>query len=87
MTLFDFVGFSDIKEPGWNYNTLRPPLKIREVIIDINNQWQSYCQSKMIFYKKIKFLILRIFQRIAYNFGWILTTNKYKKVLRRSGFD
>ena len=85
MTLFDFVGFSDIKELGWNYNTLRPPLKIREVIIDIKNQWQSYYQSELIFYKKIKFLILRIFQRIAYNFGWILAANKYKKVLRRGG--
>ena len=83
MTLFDFVGFSEIKELGWNYNTLRPPLKIKEIIIDIKNQWQSYCQSKLNFYKRIKFLILRIFQRIAYNLGWILTTNKYKKSLSR----
>ncbi|KKL86456.1 hypothetical protein LCGC14_1944550 [marine sediment metagenome] len=87
MTLFDLVGFSEIKEPGWNYNTLRPPLKIREVNIDIKNQWQSYCQSELTFVKKIKFLILRIFQRVAYNFGWVLAINKYKKVLRRSGFD
>ncbi len=87
MTLFDFVGSSEIKEPGWNYNTLRPPLKIREVNIDIKNQWQSYSQSKLAIVKKIKFIILRIFQRIAYNFGWLLATNKYKKVLRRSVYD
>lgn len=79
MTLFDFIGFSEIKEPGWNYNTLKPPLKIKEVIIDIYNQWRSYCQSKLILYKRIKFLILRIFQRIGYNLGWILVTKKYKK--------
>ncbi len=60
MTLFDSVGFSEIKEPRWNYNTLRPPLKIKEVIIDIKNQWHSHCQSELTFSKRIKFLFLRI---------------------------
>jgi len=83
MTLFDFKGFSEIKEPGWNYNTLKPPLKIKEVIVDIKNQWQSYCMNKLRFYKRMKFLVLRIFQRIAYNLGWILATNKYRVTIGR----
>lgn len=82
MTLFEIMGFSEIKEPGWNYNTLRPPLKIREIFIDIKYQWHSYCLSKMRLIKRIKFLILRLFQRIAYNLGWILVTKKCKKELR-----
>ena len=83
MTLFDFYGCSEIKDPGWSYNTLRPPLKIKEVIIDFKTQWQSYSKNKLKFSKRMKFLILRIFQRIAYNLGWILTMNNYKKSLRR----
>jgi len=83
MTLFDFKGFSEIKEPGWNYNTLRPPLEIMEVITDFKNQWHSYCKNKLTYYKKMKFIVLRIFQRIAYNIGWLLATNKYKKSLVR----
>ena len=83
MTLFEILGFSEIKEPGWNYNTLRPPLKLKEVIIDISNQWKSYCQSKLGLFRRIKFLVLRIFQRIAYNLGWIIVTNKCKKSANR----
>ncbi len=79
MTLFEIMGFSEIKDPGWSYNTLRPPLKIKEIFIDIKYQWRSYCQSKLTLFKKSKFLVLRIFQRIAYNIGWILVTNKCKK--------
>ncbi len=83
MTLFDFKGFSEIKESCWNYNTLRPPLKIKEVIIDFKIQWQSYYQSKLTYFKRMKFIILYIFQRIAYNFGWILAISSYKKSLSR----
>ena len=83
MTLFEIMNFSEIKDPGWNYNTLRPPLKIREIIMDIKHQWHSYCQSKLPLFKRTKFLILRIFQRIGYNFGWILVMNKCKKESKR----
>ncbi|MHA1147586.1 MAG: hypothetical protein ACTSR8_05025 [Promethearchaeota archaeon] len=83
MTLFDIMSFSEIKEPGWSYNTLKPPLKIKEIIIDINIHWRSYCQSKMTLVKRTKFLLLRIFQRIAYNLGWMLVTNKYKRESQR----
>ncbi len=83
MTLFDFKGFSEIKESGWNYNTLRPPLKIKDVIIDFKIKWQSYYQSKLSYFKRRKFMILYIFQRIAYNFGWILAINSYKKSFSR----
>lgn len=83
MTLFDSSGFSEIKEPGWNYNTLKPPLKFKDVIMDIYYQWRSYYQSRFTFYKRLKFLIMRIFQRIAYNLGWILATRKYIKTSMR----
>ncbi|MHA1294163.1 MAG: hypothetical protein ACTSQJ_16040 [Promethearchaeota archaeon] len=83
MTLFEIIGFSDIKEPGWSYNTLRPPLKIKEILIDIKHQWCSYRWNKLSFFKRIGFLILRIFQRVAYNLGWILVINKCKKESRR----
>lgn len=83
MTLFDSKKFSEISKPGWNYNTLRPPLKIKEVVNDLKNQWYSYSSNKLKSYKRMKFIVLRIFQRIAYNLGWILEANKYKKSLRR----
>ncbi|MBD3340607.1 MAG: hypothetical protein GF353_15980 [Candidatus Lokiarchaeota archaeon] len=80
MTLFEILINSEITEPGWNYQTLRPPLSFKEIIIDINYQWFSYCKSKISFFKRIKFLVLRIFQRVAYNLGWILITKRCKKV-------
>lgn len=83
MTLFEMQEFSEIKEPGWNYNTLRPPLKFNEILIDFKYQWQSYCQSKLKFHKKFRFLILRFFQRIAYNLGWVFATKQFKKSIRR----
>ena len=83
MTLFDSKNFSEIRESGWSYNTLRPPLKIKEVVNDLKNQWYSYYSNELKSNKRMKFIVLRIFQRIAYNLGWILETNKYKKSLRR----
>ncbi|MFW9881107.1 MAG: hypothetical protein ACFFG0_49220 [Candidatus Thorarchaeota archaeon] len=83
MTLFDFNSYSEIKESGWSYNTLRPPLKFKDIIIDFKIQWQSYSNNKLRFIKKIKFLVLRIFQRFAYNLGWILSMNNNNKALRR----
>jgi len=83
MTLFEMKEFSEIKELGWNYYTLRPPLKINEILNDFKYQWQSYCQNKLRFQKRIKFLILRVFQRIAYNLGWVLVSYQYKKFLTR----
>lgn len=83
MTLFEIQVFSEIKDPGWNYNTLRPPLKFNEILSDFRYQWQSYCQSKLNFHKKFTFLVLRIFQRVAYNIGWVLAINQYKKSERR----
>ncbi len=38
MTLFDSNKFSEIRGSGWNYKTLRPPLKIKEVVNDLRNQ-------------------------------------------------
>ena len=80
MTLFDLNNFSEIKDPGWNVNTLKPPLKLKDVLLDFRIQWKSYFSYNIPFYKRIKFIILRVFQRIAYNMGWILVSIKYRKI-------
>ncbi len=82
MTLFDLSRFSDIKNPGWNVNTLRPPLKINEILLDFKIQWNSYCYNNFHLFKRVKFFILRIFQRLAYNLGWILSTRNYYKEIK-----
>jgi hypothetical protein len=78
MTLFDVKNFSEIKEPGWHYNTLKPPLKFNEILLDFKYQWSAYSHDNLNNFKKVKFLILRIMQRFAYNLGWILATKQYK---------
>ena len=85
MTLFDLSRFSEIKNPEWNANTLKPPLKIKEILLDFKIQWSSYCHSNIRFLKRIKFLILRVFQRFAYNIGWIYSTRKYNKMINNRG--
>ncbi len=87
MTLFDLSRFSEIRNPGWNISTLRPPLKMNEVLLDFKIQWKSYCYSKFPFLKRIEFFILRIFQRFAYNIGWILSTRKYNKNVKNRGIE
>lgn len=83
MTYFEIKEFSEIKEPGWNYNTLKPPLDLQEILMDFKYQWWTYSQTKLRFQKKLKFILLRFMQRVAYNFGWMLATIKYEKSLRR----
>ena len=85
MTLFDLSRFSEIKNPDWNANTLKPPLKIKEILLDFKIQWSSYYHSNIPFLKRFKFLILRIFQRIAYNAGWIYSTRKCNKMIYNRG--
>ena len=84
MTYFEIKKLSEIKEPGWNYNTLRPPLELHEILMDFKYQWRTYSQSNLRFQKKMRFIILRFMQRFAYNFGWRLATIEYEKSLRRS---
>jgi len=79
MTLFDYSGFSEIKDPGWSYSTLRPPLGFREVLLDIKMHWTRYSKDRLSFSKRVKFMVLRVFQRIGYNIGWVLATTKYRK--------
>ncbi len=79
MTLFDFNQFLKIKEPGWALNTLKPPLKIKDVLQDFKFQWRSYCNNNLPFFKSVIFLVLRVFQRFAYNFGWLISSNNFKK--------
>lgn len=84
MTHFEIKEFSEIKEPGWSYNTLKPPLEFNEILMDFKYQWRMYSQSNLRFQKKLRFILLRFMQRFAYNFGWILATNKHVKSLKRS---
>lgn len=79
MTLFDFNQFSEIKESGWAFDTLKPPLNVKHVLLDFKIQWQSYCSNNLSLHRRISFLILRVFQRFAYNFGWIISNKTFKK--------
>jgi len=85
MTLFDCEHFSEIKDAGWSFNTLRPPLKLKEILLDFKFQWLSYCNNKLSYHQRILFLILRVFQRFSYNIGWIISSRKFKKAQIRKG--
>ena len=87
MTFFEIKEISEIKEPGWNYNTLSPPLHLSEILMDFKYQFLTYSKSNLTLKKKLGFIILRVMQRFAYNLGWILITNKYDKSLRRAKND
>ncbi len=71
MTLFDVKQFSEITSPDWNFTTLRPPLRLGEVLWDFRYQWRAYCQRCVPFPRRVGFLVLRVVQRLAYNWGWI----------------
>jgi len=71
--------FSEIKEKGWNLNTLKPPLKFIEILKDFKYQWQKYRYKKLSIKKCGLFLILRAFQRLSYNIGWIKSSKRLIK--------
>lgn len=79
MTVLDINPNAKMKESLWNENTLRPPLKIKETIRDLQYHWKSYHKSKICIYKQLFFLTLMIFQRISYNLGWIISKFKTNK--------
>lgn len=72
MTLFDVKQFSEITAPEWSFNTLRPPLRFGEVLWDLRYQWRGYCGRCLPLARRVGFLLLRVIQRVAYNWGWIL---------------
>jgi hypothetical protein len=71
MTLFDVKQFSEITATDWSFDTLRPPLRPSEVLWDLRNQWRAYVNGRLPFFRRVGFLVLRIFQRFAYNWGWV----------------
>ena len=77
MTLFDFNRNSEIEDPGWEVNTLQPPLKFKDVLNDFKIQWICYMKSYPSFSKSLVFLVLRVFQRFSYNFGWVKSKRDY----------
>lgn len=79
MTLFDFNRNSEIRKSGWEVNTLQPPLKFKDVLIDLKIQWISYVNSYSSFSKSLIFLVLRVFQRFSYNLGWIKSKRDYRR--------
>ena len=80
MTLLDMVHISKIQESLWNENTLKPPLKVKEIVRDFQYHWKSYHQNKIGAYRRLVFLILMIYQRISYNIGWIISKFKPYKL-------
>lgn len=80
MTGLDINLKSKMKESLWNEKTLRPPLKIKNIIRDFQYHWKSYHKSKIGAYRQLLFLILMIYQRISYNLGWIISKFKSYKL-------
>ena len=76
MTLFDLYKPSEISAPGWQENTLKPPITFIEILQDIKHQWLTYRLNRLSWVKCSKFLILRIGQRISYNMGWYIALRK-----------
>ena len=60
----------------WNEKTLRPPLKIKECIVDLQYHWKNYHKSKIGAYRQLLFLTLMIYQRVSYNIGWLISKFK-----------
>ena len=82
MTFFDLYKPSEINVPGWNESTLKPPITLIEILRDIKHQWLTYNRNRLSYLKCSKFLVLRIFQRISYNFGWYIAQNSMRKRLQ-----
>ena len=79
MTVLDMIHISKIQESLWNKNTLKPPLKVKELIRDFQYHRENYHKSKIGAYRQLVFLILMIYQRISYNLGWIMSKFKFNK--------
>jgi len=70
MTVLDINRNTKMNKSLWNENTLKPPLKIKETIMNIHYHWKCYHKNKITTFKRFVFLTLMIFQRISYNLGW-----------------
>jgi hypothetical protein len=79
MTHFDIHNFYEIERSEWTYETLRPPLTFAEVLSDIKFHWVLYKKMIKSIRKRLFFLVLRIFQRISYNIGWIISRKRLIK--------
>ncbi|MHA1755970.1 MAG: hypothetical protein ACTSVV_04310 [Promethearchaeota archaeon] len=71
--------YSEIKNEEWNFNTLKPPLKINHILKDIINAWNTYREEIPSLKRRFAFIFLRILQRISYNLGWVIYSEKYLK--------
>jgi len=81
MTHCDLYSYYEIESSKWNYEYLRPPLTFLEILSDIRFHWFIYRNNFDSILKRTCFLILRILQRISYNIGWILSSQKLQKKL------
>ena len=79
MTLLDNNRFVKSNENLWDENTLKPPLKPKELVKDLLYHWRSYKNNKISHFRRYIFFILMIYQRISYNLGWLLSIFKHSK--------
>ncbi len=79
MTLLDTRQLIHPNGVLWDGNTLKPPLKLRDLFEDLRFHWLSYKRGNLNFFRRFKFLLLMIQQRVAYNLGWLLATHKYQE--------
>ena len=76
MTVLDKIHNSEMDESLWNENTLKPPLKLKECIKNLQYHWKSYHESKIGANRQLFFLALMIYQRVSYNIGWLISKFK-----------
>ncbi len=79
MTFFNFNNPSETNYNNLNYESLRPPLRLREITKNLKYHWCLYSSNEFSLKKRITFIILHILQRVSYNLGWLISYFKIGK--------
>lgn len=71
MTLYNFKNPKKKHYSRKDYDSLRPPLTFREILIDLKAHWHRYALFNLSMKERIILIGLSIIQRISYNLGWL----------------
>ena len=63
--------YSEVHSKDWTYNTLQPPkITVKNVYLDLKWHLKLYKEANLPIQIRLKFVYLRLLQRINYNRGW-----------------
>ena len=63
--------YSEVHSKDWTYNTLQPPkITLKNVYLDSKWHLKLYKDANLPVKTRLKFICLRLIQRINYNKGW-----------------